>query len=131
MTVCVVQIPQRFMVLNGMSPLGAGIRLLAFSVTVPIGSVFAAVLLDKRLLTPNPILLIGGALQTVGVTLFATLASATDSLGPQYGFQVIVGIGLGFVTTATFLLVPMKMERRDLGQSCPLRCLSPCTKFLV
>ena len=115
MTVCVVQIPQRFIVLNNMSPLGAGTRLLPFSIMVPIGSVFAAVLLDKKLLTPNALLLIGGILQTIGVTLFSTLASATNNLGPQYGFQVIVGLGLGFVTTATFLLVPIKMERQDLG----------------
>ncbi|KAK7186533.1 hypothetical protein DPSP01_002037 [Paraphaeosphaeria sporulosa] len=115
MTICVVQIPQRFIVLNNMSPLGAGTRLLAFSLMVPVGSIFAAVLLDRKLLSPNALLLTGGTLQTIGVTLFATLASDTDNLGPQYGYQVIVGIGLGFVTTATFLLVPMKMERRDLA----------------
>ncbi|OAG12507.1 MFS general substrate transporter [Paraphaeosphaeria sporulosa] len=115
MTICVVQIPQRFIVLNNMSPLGAGTRLLAFSLMVPVGSIFAAVLLDRKLLSPNALLLTGGTLQTIGVTLFATLASDTDKLGPQYGYQVIVGIGLGFVTTATFLLIPMKMERRDLA----------------
>ena len=123
MTICVVQIPQRFIVLNNMSPLDAGTRLLAFSMMVPIGSILAAVLLEKKVLKPNALLLVGGILQTVGVSLLSTLASATESLGPQYGFQVIVGTGLGFVTTATFLLVPMKMERRDLGKYRPSRYL--------
>ncbi|KAF2448053.1 MFS general substrate transporter [Karstenula rhodostoma CBS 690.94] len=116
MAVCTVQIPQRFIVLhNILSPLSAGTRLLAFSMMVPVGSAFSAVFLDKKLLTLNALLLIGGSLQTIGVVLLATLVSNIGNLGPQYGFEVIVGTGLGFVTTATFLLVPMKMEKRDLA----------------
>jgi hypothetical protein len=117
MTVCTVQIPQRFIVLYGMSPLSAGTRLLTFSLLVPVGSGFAAMLLAKDILTPNTLLLIGGSLQTIGVALLATIASDTSKLGSQYGFQVITGIGLGFVATVTFLLVPIKMEKRDLGWS--------------
>ncbi|KAF2825549.1 MFS general substrate transporter [Ophiobolus disseminans] len=115
MTVCVVQIPQRFIVLYGMSPLAAGIRLLPFAMMTPVGSIWAALLLDRKLVTPNALLLVGGALQTIGVTLFATLTAGRETLPRQYGFQVLIGIGIGFVSTATFLLGPLKMEERDLA----------------
>jgi len=98
-----------------MSPLAAGIRLLPFALMTPVGSVLSALLLDKKLLTPNTLLLMGGALETSGVVLLATTIVGRDTLSQQYGFQVLVGTGVGFVSTATFLLVPIKMEKRDLG----------------
>jgi ABC-type enterobactin transport system permease subunit len=116
MTVCIVQIPQRFIVLYNMSPLSAGARLLPFSLMVPVGSVVSAVLLDRKIVSINLLLCVGGALQTVGVALFANLSSSAGNLGRQYGFQIIIGIGLGCVSTATFLLVPIKLEKRDLGK---------------
>jgi hypothetical protein len=82
---------------------------------VPVGSVFAAILLERKVLTLNALLLLGGALQTIGIALFVILASEGGKVARQYGFQVVVGTGIGFVTTATFLLVPIKMEKRDLG----------------
>jgi hypothetical protein len=115
MTVCTVQLPQRFIVLYGMSPLAAGVRLLPFALMTPVGSVFSALLLNKKHVTPNALLLMGGALQTIGVTLLAKLTEGRDTLPRQYGFQILIGTGIGFVTTAAFLLVPIKMEKRDLG----------------
>lgn len=131
MTVCVVQIPQRYIVLHSMSPLSAGIRLLPLSLMVPVASALSAVLLDKKILSVNLLLLIGGVLQTSGVALFAVLTSSTDTMARQYGFQVIIGIGLGMVSTATFLLVPTKLEKRDLGaypsgRVCLLIALDEC-----
>lgn len=98
-----------------MSTLNAGIRLLAFSLMVPVGSIFAAILLDKKIVTLNALLLIGGVLETIGVALYAKLTSDISQIARQYGFQIVIGTGLGFVSTATFLLVPTKMEKRDLG----------------
>jgi hypothetical protein len=115
MTVCTVQIPQRFIILYGMSPLAAGVRLLPFALMTPLGSVFSAILLVKKLVTTNVLLLIGGALQTIGVVLLATLKIDRKISPEQYGYQILIGTGIGFVSTATFLLVPIKMEKRDLG----------------
>ncbi|PVI03994.1 hypothetical protein DM02DRAFT_652014 [Periconia macrospinosa] len=50
-----------------------------------------------------------------GSKIFAVLTSSTDIMARQYGFQVIIGICLGMVSTATFLLVPTKLEKRDLA----------------
>lgn len=123
MAACTVQIPQRFIVLYSMNPLAAGVRLLPFALMTPVGSVCSAILLDKKLVTPNALLLIGGALQTIGVALFATLTTSRETLPQQYGFQILIGTGIGFVSTATFLLVPIKMEKRDLGMfPCFLIC---------
>lgn len=115
MVVCTVQIPQRFIILFSMTPFEAGIRLLPFALMTPIGSIIAAVLLDKELVSLNVLLLIGGALETAGVTPFATLTSGNHTLAQQYVFQIVIGTGIGFISTATFLLVPIKMERRDVG----------------
>jgi hypothetical protein len=36
--VCLVQVPQRFITVNGLSPIAAGIRLIPFEVFAPVGA---------------------------------------------------------------------------------------------
>jgi hypothetical protein len=117
-----VQIPQRFITVNGLSPIAAGIRLIPFEVFAPVGACIAAILMDKPKVPPSHIFLAGAILQTVGVTLWATIVpSDIKIVTSQYAFQVITGLGVGFVNSALILFVPYAMEKQDLGTSSQAR----------
>ncbi|KAI1804893.1 MFS general substrate transporter [Daldinia bambusicola] len=112
---CVFQIPQRFMTANGMSPFDAAARLLAFGAFVPVGSGLTGILLGKLRIRPFLVIGFGAILQVVGAALLSRSSTEYDVHSSQYGFQVIIGIGLGFVMPALIYLLPYTMEKRDLA----------------
>ncbi|KAF2795478.1 MFS multidrug transporter-like protein [Melanomma pulvis-pyrius CBS 109.77] len=113
--ICLVQIPQRYMTVNGLSPLHAAVRLLAFGAFVPGGCMIAAALMGKPKVPPAVLILIGAAFQLIGAIFLSRLPTHSQLYSPQYGFQVLLGLGVGFVSAGLILLVPFAMEKRDLG----------------
>lgn len=110
------QIPQRFMTVNGLSPLAAAIRLLSFGAFIPADTAVAGALMGKPSVPPAWIVLIGAVLQVIG-TIFLSRTSASFRIETaQYGCQLVVGTGVGFVNAGLVLLVPYAMEKRDLGK---------------
>ncbi len=112
-TIAIVQIPQRFQAANGMSPLGAGLRLLPFTFSSSCGSFIASFLTSKAKVPPLLSLLVAAALQIAGSASLSTLPVDVNISSTQYGFQVLLGFGLGMSITTLFLLVPVNAERRD------------------
>jgi hypothetical protein len=115
--ICLVQIPQRFMTVNGLSSVDAAICLLAFGAFVPSGSTFAALLIGKFKIPPCFILLAGAVLQLIGSILLSRIPSSSHIHTEQYGYQILLGLGIGFVACGLIMLVPLAMEQKDLGKS--------------
>ncbi|KAF2256481.1 MFS general substrate transporter [Trematosphaeria pertusa] len=113
--ICLIQIPQRFMTVYGLSPFNAALRLLTFGAFVPAGSSIAAALMGKLKIPPCFIILAGAALQLVGAILLSDIPTDTVIHPRQYGFQILLGTGIGFVACGLILLVPFAMEKRDLA----------------
>ena len=109
-----MQIPQRFMTVNGLSPFEAGVRLLPFGVLVPSMSSLTALLM-KKLVAPIYILMAGGILEIIGTVCLSMIDTSPKILASQYGFQILIGSGVGFINSALLLLVPFVMKRQDLG----------------
>ncbi|KAF1958519.1 MFS multidrug transporter-like protein [Byssothecium circinans] len=112
-TVCVIQIPQRFQAVNGLSPLDAGIRLLAFAIASPFGSALAPLICKKAKVPPIYLCFVGSALQIVGVTLLSTLSNTSSISHAQYGYQIIAGVGVGINLACLVVLAPFTVEERD------------------
>ncbi|KAF2804408.1 MFS general substrate transporter [Mytilinidion resinicola] len=113
--VCLVQIPQRFMTVNGLSSLDAAVRMLPFGAFVPGGSSLAAVLMGKPKVPPCIIILVGAVLQLIGAVFLSRIPTDPHIHSPQYAFQVLIGLGVGFLAAGLILLVPYAMEKRDLA----------------
>lgn len=113
-TTCVVQIPQRFITVNGLSPFDAGVRLLPFGVLVPGMSSLSAMLM-KKLVAPIYILMAGAILQIIGTVCLSRTDTSPTISASQYGFQILIGSGIGFINSALLLLVPFVMKSQDLG----------------
>lgn len=113
--VCVVQIPQRFMTVQGLSSFSAATKLLVFGVMIPVGTSFAAVLMGKPRVPPCWVILAGAILQTIGVVLLSRIPFSFRIQAAQYGYQILAGTGTGLVNGGLTLLVPYTMDKRDLA----------------
>lgn len=112
-TVAVIQIPIRFQTVNGVSALGAGIRLLPFAVLSPIGSIIAAGVAGKLKVPPIYLLLGGSVIQTVGLALLSTSPTTTRINIAQYGYQAVAGFGVGVNIACLLVMTPFTVEKRD------------------
>jgi hypothetical protein len=114
--VTVFQLPQRFQLVNGISPTQAGIRVIPFSAALPIGGVAASIVTGKFKIPPVYSVLVGAALQIVGFSLLATMPMTTAAIPPRmYGFQVIGGFGSGMNLALLLYLIPPSVDSRDQG----------------
>lgn len=112
---CVFQIPQRYMTVNGLSPFHAAVRLLAFGGLVPIGSGLTGLFLRRFRLQPCIVIGLGAVFQIAGTALLSQSSSEFEIHPSQYGYQILIGIGLGFVMPALIYVLPFTQEKRDLG----------------
>lgn len=97
-----------------MSPFQAGIRLLPFAVSVPVGSLLQSIVATRLKVLPTFVLLAGAILQIIGAALMSTLP--TELNPAQYGYQVISGIGLGLNLGVLILLTPFVIRGKNTGK---------------
>ncbi|CAG8953094.1 hypothetical protein HYFRA_00003289 [Hymenoscyphus fraxineus] len=111
--VAVIELPQRYQIVNAASPLSAGVRLLAYAAPLPFGIVFANTLTGKYRV-PFIYSLSGGAiLQTVGFALQSTLPNTLRTWPGQYGYSVITGLGMGMSMGTYYIMTPISVGKKD------------------
>ncbi|KAF2248085.1 MFS general substrate transporter [Trematosphaeria pertusa] len=115
LSICVVQIPQRFMTLNGMSAFSAAARLLAFGAFVPTGSSVAVTVMSKLRISPAIIMALGATLQISGAAPLSRAPTGSHVEPWQYVCQVLIGLGVGFIISAVMILIPKAVEEKDLA----------------
>ncbi|CAH0033861.1 unnamed protein product [Clonostachys rhizophaga] len=113
MTVTVFQLPQRFQIINGLSSVDAGVRLVPFGVTVPIGAMLGSRIAGNLRVPPIFVAIGGAILQVVGFALLSQLPSTTQIPPSVYGFQVLCGIGVGATYQSLYILVPLIVGIKD------------------
>ncbi|GKZ61572.1 hypothetical protein AnigIFM49718_008291 [Aspergillus niger] len=127
LTVSVVEIPQRFQVVNSSSPLGAGVQLLAFAVSVPAGMMFCSIVASRY---PLPLVYLGIAgicLQVVGDFLYSSIPSETQIWRGQFAYLVLAGFGNGLAFGTFYSMLPLVVTIADqsisIGTGFQLRML--------
>ncbi len=115
--VAIFSIPQRFQIVNGTSPLGAGIRLLPFTCATPIGSIISSMIAGKAKVPPIYLVIAASCLQVVGFSLLSTLPVVKHISTAQYGYEVIAGFGVGINISTLVLMTPFSVQKRDQGMS--------------
>lgn len=112
----IFDLPQRFQAVNGLSPSGAGFRMLPLLLCSPIASATTGFLSTKLNLPPFYILIGSGVLQIVGVSLLSSLSDDRLDVPPQqYGYQAIMGLGFGSGLTTLLVMTGLTIEQRDLA----------------
>ncbi|KAF2659746.1 MFS multidrug transporter-like protein [Lophiostoma macrostomum CBS 122681] len=105
------QLPQKFQVVHGESPLAAGIKTIPFSAAAPVSSVTAAIIAKKGV-PMIYIVLVASILQIVGLSLLGTLPLSEHILKAQYGYQVITGAGAGTNSSILLTMAPLVVKRQ-------------------
>jgi hypothetical protein len=72
--------------------------------------------MGKGRVPPCWVVMAGAILEIIGITLLSRISTSTHIDSTQYGFQVLAGIGTGFINAGLIILVPYIMEKRDLGE---------------
>ncbi|KAK4161241.1 major facilitator superfamily domain-containing protein [Cladorrhinum sp. PSN259] len=111
-----INIPQRFQVLNGTTAVNAGLRMLPLLLCSPVATTISGWLLSKFKLPPLYVLILGCALQAIGIGLFSSLPVSDSRIRPaQYGYQVIMGFGFGFNLGTLVMMVPLVVKQADMA----------------
>ena len=112
----IVSLPQRFQAVNDASALGAGIRLIPYSLVAALGSAVANILCSKKQIPPIYFLLLGGILHVIGLACLSTLPTNGEYPAAGYGYEVLAGAGVGITFGILILTTPFVVDARDLGK---------------
>lgn len=108
----IYSLPLRFQVVNGRTPLSAGVSLLPLLFAAAIGSVIGGGVNGKKNNT-FVTLLAGSCFMLIGTGLLSTV-SDTESVRPStYGYQVFVGLGFGLTVSTVSLAATIEADIRD------------------
>lgn len=118
--IIIIDIPQRLQTVNGISPLGAGIRLIPFNFMIALGCILINVFAMRTRVAPIYLVFAGSIIQLVGLALLSTLSS-TNIMAPApsfiYGWEILSGFGIGMVWGMLLVIPPHVVEHRDLAIS--------------
>jgi MFS family permease len=112
-------IPQRFQLVYQTSGLDAGVRLMPFTIMIPIGSIVASILAGKHKIPALYLIIAGSILQVIGFALLSTLPTSLSIPSEIYGFQIIAGFGCGINFSLLFIMIPHVNDDEDRGQWFP------------
>ncbi|KAF5980111.1 major facilitator superfamily domain-containing protein [Fusarium bulbicola] len=114
----IILLPQRFQSVNGLSALNAGLKMLAFTLVSPVFSMACGVALSKKPLAVYILLFTGAALTTLA-----------------YGYEVILGVGLGLMMPSLIFLLKVEFGDENLaavmGANNTVRTLGGCVALAV
>ncbi|TLD25534.1 hypothetical protein PspLS_05725 [Pyricularia sp. CBS 133598] len=112
----VINIPQRFQTVNSFSAIDAGIRMLPLLLLTPVASALSGLMVARLRVPPLFVLLLGAALQCIGVGLFSSMDHSNLQVPPaQYGYQVLMGLGFGFSLSTILMMATIVVAEKDLA----------------
>ncbi|KAL6230228.1 hypothetical protein BDW75DRAFT_245004 [Aspergillus navahoensis] len=105
----IISLPQRFQVVNDISASRAGVLLLTMTLVLPLFSLVAGAVTAKAPQMTFTLLIFGSGL------IFSELPDDHAVADRQYGFEVLMGAGLGIVSTTQYVTLKMTFPARDMG----------------
>lgn len=116
-TSVIVNLPQRAQTVYAYNSDRAGITLLPLLLTSPLATVVSGLLTSNGKVPPAYIVIVGAAIQVIGMGLVCSLPTDTLTLPPkQYAFEVVMGIGFGLTLSTILTLAPLVADPKDLCQ---------------
>ncbi|KAK0506855.1 hypothetical protein JMJ35_010709 [Cladonia borealis] len=112
--VAIINLPLRFQVVNGDSPIMAGVHLLPLLNSMAFGSFVGGAASSKKNNT-FPTLIIAACLVLLGCGLLSTLGGGREFYKPTYGYQVILGLGVGLTFSSVTALTNINSKSKDIA----------------
>ncbi|KAF3912778.1 hypothetical protein ABW20_dc0107856 [Dactylellina cionopaga] len=111
--VTIINIPQRYQIVNGKSPIAAGVLLLPMLVTSPVMSLVPGLALKKYYVYIPYGFTVGCALALIGSAGLGSLGDGTTIPPKTYGFLILLGAGMGLVMPIGVMLVKFLHTPQD------------------
>ncbi|CAG8318171.1 unnamed protein product [Penicillium salamii] len=105
--VVIFNLPLRSQIVNGLSPAAAGVRLLPLLCATAVGSFLGGAASSKKNRTFHTFV-IATAFVILGAGLLSTIPADFKIPGKVYGFEVIVGFGIGLTFSTISLLTTIQ-----------------------
>ncbi|KAI0532495.1 major facilitator superfamily domain-containing protein [Xylaria digitata] len=112
--VILVILPERFQIVNGDNALYSGIHLLPMLGSTALGA-FLAGAVSRRRNNTSWTLLVAHCFQLLGAGLMLMLHNITMEIKAQYGFQVLLGLGIGLSLGAATIMASVQSGQADLA----------------
>ena len=136
-----VIVPQRFQIVNSLSPLEAAYRLLALTLCGPIAAAAGGSIIQRLKVPPFYILLLASVFQILALGLATTVSTIPgEAYTGLYGFEVLMGLGFGLSISTVVMMIPLIFKESDMavgmGAVNQFRylggsvCLAVCTNVL-
>ncbi|KDQ50687.1 hypothetical protein JAAARDRAFT_164437 [Jaapia argillacea MUCL 33604] len=112
-----VFLPQRLQIVDSLSPIGAGVKMLPILLPTGLLSPFAGatVMLSGSY---RPLMTIAAALGAIGAGLLSTInggGGTHTNFGRMYGYEVIEGVCIGVTITVSTIIIQFSVDRKDLA----------------
>ena len=112
--VIIIFLPQRFQIENSLSPVDAGVKMLALLLLSAFGAGLAGFICSKKNVSWY-LLVLSNTLQVIGLGLLSSVPSSDVVLARQYGYQVILGLGFGLGLSSLVIVSRVEVDDADLG----------------
>lgn len=107
--IAIYSLPLHFQIVNGTSSLTAGVALLPMLASAAVGSILGGLTAAHSF----PALAVASALMALGSGLLSTLSLHHGVQAKTYGFEVLLGLGLGLSISSSTLVAATNCERGD------------------
>lgn len=104
-------LPLHFQIVNGSTPLMAGVSLLPLLVSAAIGSMLGGLTVIHSFAA----LLVASGSMALGTGLLSTLSDHHSIQARTYGFEVPLGLGVGLSISISTLLAALQCESQDMA----------------
>ncbi|OJJ46498.1 hypothetical protein ASPZODRAFT_166742 [Penicilliopsis zonata CBS 506.65] len=111
----VIELPLRFMSINGKSGLDSGIAILPFTLALAFGSAITGSITSKGRVPVIAVLFAATLFQILGMGLLYSVAVTAHLPASIYGYQFLAGLGTGLSLTTLLNVVPSVVDRRVLA----------------
>lgn len=110
----VIDLPQKFQVVNGDSAFKAGYRLLALMMSFSLAAIVSSILTEKKRVPPMYTLFAAASLQILGLALMTTLSTTSHAFPPaQYGYEILMGFGFGLSISTLIMSIHLVATQHD------------------
>jgi hypothetical protein len=114
-----IQLPQRFQGVNFTSAERAGILLLPVSLLTPVGAMISGSLFGKKIMgkaiATEYLLLLSAIIISTGIGMLSSLPVDSHIWNGTYGYEIVVGFGIGFASPPYFPLLNTCVEEKDVA----------------
>ncbi|KAL4924991.1 putative MFS multidrug transporter [Aspergillus undulatus] len=131
----IINLPQRFQAVNAVSASRAGVLLLTQTLCLPFFSFVAGAVVSKKPQVTFLLLIFGTALILISTACLSDLSDDQSVSNSQYGFEVLMGAGLGIVSTTQYVVLKYTFSKPDTaaatGAMNMLRAMGGCIGLAI